>query len=67
MKFPLLFRRRSVVLPTLSGWLLILVTLGLFVGFAFRNMAVFLTVSELVGSNYLVIESWMDKEELDQA
>ena len=67
MKFPLLFRRRRVVLPTLWGWLLILLTIGVVVGFVFRNMATFLTVNEPVGANYLVIESWMDKEELDQA
>ena len=66
MKFPLLFRRRSVFLPTLLGWLLILVTIGVVVGFVFRNMAVFLTVNEPVGADYLVIEAWMDKEELDQ-
>ena len=71
MKFPLLFRRllfrrRSVVLPTPVGWLLILVVIGLIVGFLFRNMAVFLTVNEPVGAEYLVIESWMDKAELDQ-
>ena len=67
MKFPQLFRCRRVVLPTLSGWLLILVAIGLVVGFVFRNMAIFLTVNEPVGADYLVIESWMDKEELDQA
>ena len=66
MKFPLLFRRKSLVLPTLTGWLLILVTIGLVVGFVFRNMAIFLTVNEPVGADYLVIESWMHKDELDQ-
>ena len=67
MKFPRLFRRKSLVLPTLIGWLLILVTVGLVVGFVFRNMAIFLAVNEPVGAGYLVIEAWMDKEELDQA
>jgi hypothetical protein len=67
MKFPLLFRRRSVVLPTLVGWLVILVVIGLVAGFLFRNMAIFLTVNEPVGAEYLVVEGWMDKEELDQA
>jgi hypothetical protein len=66
MKFPRLFRRKSLVLPTLTGWLLILVTIGLVIGFVFRNMAVFLTVSEPVGAKYLVIDGWLDKEELDQ-
>lgn len=67
MKFPRLFRRKSLVLPTLVGWLLILVMLGLILGFLFRNMAIFLTVNDPVGADYLVIESWMDKGELDQA
>ena len=66
MKFPLLFRRRRVVLPTLWGWLLILLTIGVVVGFVFRNMAIFLTVNEPVGASYLVIDGWLDKEELDQ-
>jgi uncharacterized SAM-binding protein YcdF (DUF218 family) len=66
MKFPALFRRRSLVLPTLLGWALILAVLVLVVGMLFRNMAVFLTVNEPVGADYLVIEAWMDKEELDQ-
>jgi hypothetical protein len=66
MKFPAFFRRRSLVLPTLLGWLLILAALVLVVGMLFRNMAVFLTVNEPVGADYLVIEAWMDKEELDQ-
>jgi hypothetical protein len=66
MKFPLLFRRRSVVLPTLVGWLLMLLVIGLIIGLLLRNMAVFLTVNEPVGAEYLVIEGWMDKAELDQ-
>ncbi|MCP4766760.1 MAG: hypothetical protein GY875_10875 [Gammaproteobacteria bacterium] len=67
MKFPALFRRRNLVLPTLTGWLVILLVLGLVVVFVFRNMALYLTVNEPVGADYLVIEAWMGKEELDQA
>ena len=66
MKFPQLFRRRSLMLPTLAGWLLILVTIGLVVGFVFRNMAVFLTVNEPLGAEHLVIDGWLNKEGLDQ-
>ena len=66
MKFLVLFRRRSLILPTLLGWLLILGILSLIVLMLFRNMAVFLTVNGPVGADYLVIEAWMDKEELDQ-
>lgn len=67
MKFPALFRRRSLVLPTLVGWLVILLVLGLIAVFVLRNLAFFLTVNEPVGADYLVIEAWMDKEEFDQA
>ena len=66
MKFPLLFKRQSVVLPTWSGWLVILLTIIVLVVFLFRNMALFLTVNEPVGAEYLVIEGWLEKEELDQ-
>jgi len=57
MKFPVLFRRRSLVLPTLTGWVLILLVLGLGGTFIFRNIALFLTVNEPVGADYLVIEA----------
>ncbi|MCP4335733.1 MAG: hypothetical protein GY785_24050 [Gammaproteobacteria bacterium] len=67
MKFPSLFRRRSLVLPTLVGWAAILLVLGLIAVFVFRNIALYLTVNEPVGADYLVIEAWMYKEELDQA
>ena len=67
MKFPALIRRRSLVLPTLMGWLLMLLVLGLIAVFVLRNLAFFLTVNEPVGADYLVIEAWMDKEEFDQA
>jgi len=67
MKFPLLFRRRSLVLPTLTGWLIIVLMVSLPVLGLLRNMAVFLTLNEPVGADYLVIEGWMDKEELEQA
>ena len=67
MKFPALFRRRSLLLPTLSGWLMILLVLGAISTLLFRNLALFLTVNEPVGADYLVIEAWMSKEELDQS
>jgi len=67
MMFPVLFRRRSLVLPTLTGWLLIVLVLGLGALGLSRNMALFLTVNEPVGADYLVIEGWIDKAELEQA
>ena len=67
MKFPPLFRRRSLVVPTLTGWLLILLVLGLGTTYLFRGIADFLTVNEPAGGEHLVIEGWMNKDELDQA
>ena len=45
---------------------MILLTTIVLVVFLFRNMALFLTVNEPVGAEYLVIEGWLDKAELDQ-
>ena len=67
MNFPVLFRRRSALLPTPLGWLLILSIVALVVVLLFRNLAGFLTVNEPVDADYLVIEGWMEKTELDQA
>jgi uncharacterized SAM-binding protein YcdF (DUF218 family) len=47
--------------------MLMLLALGLAGTYLFRNIAVFLTVNEPVDADYLVIEGWMDKEELEQA
>jgi hypothetical protein len=67
MKFPALFRRRSLLLPTLTGWLLILLICGLGALYLFRGIADFLTVYEPADADYLVIEGWMNKDELDQS
>ena len=67
MKFPVLFRRRELWLPTLPSLLTILLFLVFVAVFLFRNIAVFMTVNEPVGADYLVIDGWMDKEELEQA
>ena len=67
MKLPVLFRRRSLVLPTLPGVILILVVLGLSIYFAFQNVSTFLAVNEPIGAEYLVIEGWLGKNELKQA
>jgi uncharacterized SAM-binding protein YcdF (DUF218 family) len=67
MKFPALIRRHELWLPTLPSLLAILLFLVFLGLFLFRNMAVFLTVNEPVEADYLVIEAWMGKEELEQA
>ena len=67
MKFPALFRRRNLVLPTLTGWLVILLACGLVTLYLIRGIAGFLTVYEPIDADYLVIEGWMNKQELDQS
>jgi len=67
MNFPALFRRRSLVLPTLTGWFVILLACSLGALYLFRGMADFLTMYAPVDADYLVIEGWISREELDQS
>ena len=67
MKFPALFRRRNLLVPTLTGWLTILLAFGLVALYLFRGIAGFLTVYQPTDAEYLVIEGWMSKDELDQS
>ena len=67
MKLPVLFRRRSLLLPTLPGVIFILGLLGLLAFLIFRNVATFLAVNKPVDAEYLVIEGWLGKYELKQA
>jgi len=67
MKLPKLFRRRSVILPTLPGMLLIIVLSALLIYLLLLNAASFLAVNEPIDGDYLVIEGWMNKRELNQA
>lgn len=47
--------------------ILILAVLGVSVYFIFHNVATFLAVNEPIGADYLVIEGWLGKKELEQA
>ena len=62
-----LVRRREVWLPTIWGWLLLLVVLALAALIAGRGLYPFLAVSEPSGGKILAIEGWMDPYALDQA
>jgi uncharacterized SAM-binding protein YcdF (DUF218 family) len=62
-----LFRKRKIWLPTLYGWVLILL-LGAMTGFLFvRHIYSFLAQNEPVGAHILVVEGWLAPVELDQA
>ena len=69
----MLFRRREVLLPTFSGWLLLLavaLTLALLAG---QGLPALLTVdapahgSDGRGATTLVVEGWLDARDLDHA
>ena len=59
---PGLFRRRECVVPTLRGWLVILlICAGLAVGFV-RNIYSFLAVNDPKPGGVLVVEGWASEE-----
>jgi len=67
MKLPPLCRRRTLLVPTLPGILLIFLALSSLLFFLFQNAAAFLANNQPIGADYLVIEGWLGKNELDQA
>jgi hypothetical protein len=62
-----LARRRSVWLPTLWGWVLLVIVAAALVVVGARGLYPFLAMNEPVGARILVIEGWMTQEALDQA
>lgn len=62
-----LFARRSVILPTFAGWLLILVLTGILATVFIRGVGYFLSPNQPTGSGVLVIEGWMSQSQLDLA
>ena len=53
-----LLRRRTCWLPTLRGWLLLLLVFGPLLVFGFRNADAFLAVNDPVPDGVLVVEGW---------
>jgi hypothetical protein len=62
-----LVRRREVWLPTLWGWLVLLVVLALAAVILGRELHPFLAINEPSGGKILVVEGWMEPYHLDQA
>lgn len=62
-----LVRRRSVWLPTLWGWLVLVLVAAVTLVLAVRALYPFLAVNEPVGARVLIIEGWLGPEGLDQA
>jgi hypothetical protein len=67
MKRPALVRRRTVWLPTVWGWLTLLLVAAACAVYAARNVYAFLATTEPVGARTLIVEGWLPPEELDQA
>ncbi len=61
-----LFRQRHVWLPTVWGWLVLLVLGFLLCVFGVRNIYTYLAPNDPVGAGVLVIEGWLPQKELDQ-
>jgi hypothetical protein len=53
-----LLERRSCLVPTLRGWLLLLIPLAALFVYGFRNMDSFLTLNDPVPGGVLVVEGW---------
>lgn len=67
MKRPALVYRREIWLPTIWGWLVLLLAGAAAAVFVALNLFPFLALTQPVGARILVIEGWMRAEELDQA
>ncbi len=63
----ILFRQRHVWMPTVSGWLLLLLIGVATSVLLVNNLYAFLAPNQPVGASVLVVEGWLAPEELDQA
>lgn len=62
-----LARRREVLLPTVWGWLALLLGWMVITVALVRSVYPFLAVNEPVGASVLVVEGWLSRKELDEA
>jgi hypothetical protein len=62
-----LVRRRTVLLPTIRGWLVLLLIGAVMIALVARNLHSFLAQNKPVGARVLVVEGWLEPRELDQA
>ena len=62
-----LLRRRTCWLPTLRGWLLLLILFGTLFIFGLRNAETFLAVNDPVPDGVLVVEGWSPDYALEAA
>ena len=67
MRRPVLVRRREVWIPTVWGWLFILIVGAGTLVLAGRHAHSFLAPNQPSGAHLLIVEGWMSASELDQA
>ena len=67
MRLPNFFHRREVWLPTIPGCLVILLVCASACLFAIRHIHSLLAPNQPAGARVLIIEAWMDSDQLDQA
>ena len=67
MRWPTLVRRREAWVLTPWGWIAVLIVIAGAIVFAARHLHSFLAQNEPLGARILVVEGWLDPEELDQA
>jgi hypothetical protein len=67
MMRPAFVRRREIWLPTIWGWLALLVVGAATILLVASSLHSFLALNQPVGARILIVEGWMDSEGLDQA
>jgi hypothetical protein len=67
MMRPVLIQRREVWLPTIWGWLALLLLGCSAAVLGGRSLHPFLALNEPIGARVLVVEGWIDPSSLDQA
>jgi DUF218 domain len=60
-------RRRTVWLPTLWGWMALLLAAAVAAVFSLRGLYPYLAVTAPAGASVLVVEGWLGQKELDAA
>jgi hypothetical protein len=66
MQRPALWRRRELIVPTVWGWMLLLLVSMAAGVFAVQHIYTFLAIEKPAGAGILVIEGWMAPEDMDQ-
>lgn len=67
MKFPSIFKKKTILLPTTTGWIFFGASFFFISFFVFTNIHQFLTKTERLGGDLLVVEGWLPDYALKEA